>query len=99
LPKFRAPAIPPQRFAPRSASEYGKLDLPIGRRRVGSKGESSPGPKYASVMLMMKNWRPALGGALNLFHFFTRRVALGMLLLTLSFHPWAEGSSTIVPIG
>jgi hypothetical protein len=51
------------------------------------------------VMLMMKNWRPALGGALNLFHFFTRRVALGMLLLTLSFHPWAEGSSTIVPIG
>ncbi len=47
----------------------------------------------------MKNWFPALGGGLNLFHFSTARVALGMLLFTLSFQPSPAGTRIIVLIG
>src|SRR6266511_2276881 len=94
--KWSCPGIPPQES---SVTEYVTFDLPTAERRVGANGDADPSPEYARVMLMMKNWFPALGGALNLFHFSTDRVALGMLLLTLSFQPSPAGSVTIVRIG
>src|SRR5438874_4369342 len=93
--KCSAPGIPPHESV---VAVYVMFDLPTADKRVGANGISNPPPKYASVMLMMKNWSPALGGGLNLFHFSTDRVAFGTLLLTLSFQPSLSGGRTSVLI-
>src|SRR5947208_875163 len=96
--KCSASGIPPHESV---VAVYVMFDLPTADKRVGANGMSNPPPEYASVMLMMKNWSPALGGGLNLFHFRTDRVAFGTLLLTLSFQPSLSGrrSSVLIRYG